>query len=135
MQANEQMLQSRYETTEMERVKAVGAEHQGSYPAIYLTPILPSKLFPALRQLAEIEMASKKAGEDHKKSLKSAERRIKELESQIERNRRMSDETGFLQKRVAEELEEVSERHRKDLAERDLRTDQAKTRYQGTTIS
>jgi len=29
LQANEQMLQTRYENTEMERVRAVGAEHQG----------------------------------------------------------------------------------------------------------
>jgi hypothetical protein len=30
MQANEQLLQKRYETAEMQRVKAVSAEHQGS---------------------------------------------------------------------------------------------------------
>ncbi|KAF8908081.1 hypothetical protein CPB84DRAFT_198566 [Gymnopilus junonius] len=31
LKANEQVLQGRYENAEMERVKAVGAEHQGGY--------------------------------------------------------------------------------------------------------
>jgi anaerobic ribonucleoside-triphosphate reductase len=84
----------------------------------------------AVRQLAEIEAASKKASEDHKENLKSAERRVKELEGQIERNHRTSSETSFLQKRIAEELEAERERHRKDLAEHDLKSDQARTRYQ-----
>ncbi len=74
----------------------------------------------------------KKAGEDHKKSLKLTERRIKDLEGRIEQEGRTSSETGLLQKRIAEELEDEREQHRKDLSERDLMFEQTRMTHQGT---
>lgn len=75
----------------------------------------------------------KKAAEDHKKSLKSTERRIKDLETWIDKEGRASSETGLLQKRITQELEDEREQHRKDVSERDLMVEQARKTHQGET--
>jgi len=92
---------------------------------------LPSLTPPlALRQVTEIEK-SKKTMDDLKKSLKSADRQVKDLEAQIEQEGQTSSETGLLQRRLIEELEEAIEQHQKDLAERNLMIEQTRTTYQG----
>ncbi|KDR70292.1 hypothetical protein GALMADRAFT_128012 [Galerina marginata CBS 339.88] len=118
LQANEQALQGRYETAEMERVKAVSAEHQ------------------ILRSLAEAEKSLAKSSEKYKKALKTSERRIQALETELAKEGRESSETTLIRQRLAEELDDEREQHRKDLEERDFTIDQTRKKYQGMyTIS
>lgn len=85
----------------------------------------------ALRQLSEMEKSMKKVVEEHRKSLTSAEHRVKDLEARLEREGRDSSETDLLKTRLAQELEEEREQHQKDLSERDLTIEQTRKTYQG----
>jgi len=96
-----------------------------------LTRYSSPRIHLALRQLGEAERALKKAAEDHKKSLKLTERRIKDLEARIDHEGRASSETGLLQKRITQELEDEREQHRKVVLERDLMVEQARKTHQG----
>ncbi len=88
-------------------------------------------LCSALRQLAETEKSLKKSVEEHKRFLKSAERRIKDLEGRLEQEGRDSSKTDLLKTRLVQELEEEKEQYQKDLAERDFKIDQTRKIYQG----
>ena len=85
----------------------------------------------ALRQLAETEKSLKKSVEEHKRFLKSAERRVKELEGRLEQEGHDWSKTDLLKTRLAQELEEEREQYQKDLAERDFKIDQTRKTSQG----
>jgi myosin protein heavy chain len=85
----------------------------------------------ALRQLGETEKSLKKSLEEHKRFLKSAERRVKDLEGRLEQEGRDSSKTDLLKTHLAQELEADREQYQKDLAERDFNIDQTRKTYQG----
>lgn len=85
--------------------------------------------------MGELETSLTKAKEDYKKSLKSAERRVKDLEAKLHKEGRESSETGLLTQRLAQDLEDEREQHQRDLAERDYTIDQTRNKYQGERFS
>ncbi|KAF8154672.1 class II myosin [Crassisporium funariophilum] len=80
--------------------------------------------------LAELEKSHEESVTASKKSLKAAEKRIRSLETELDKEGRESSETTVLRQRLAEELEDEREQHQKDLSERDFTIDQTRKKYQ-----
>ncbi|KAF5310181.1 hypothetical protein D9619_010457 [Psilocybe cf. subviscida] len=112
LHANEQILQARYETAEMERAKAVSTGQK------------------ATRALGEIEKTLAKSTEDFKKALKASERRVKELEKMLQKEDRETSELGHLKQRLLEELEDERKTHQQQLEGLNFTMDQTRNKYQ-----
>lgn len=63
--------------------------------------------------------------------LQTTERKLRELEQQIEEEDRESSELGIHRRRLAQQLQDERLQHQKDLSERDFTSDQTRKKYQG----
>ncbi|KAG1765567.1 P-loop containing nucleoside triphosphate hydrolase protein [Suillus occidentalis] len=88
----------------------------------------------ARRALTDLEkthndlVAEKRALEER---FQDTQRRLRELEVQIEAEDRESSELGIHRHRLVQQLQDERQQHQKDLAERDFAGDQTRKKYQG----
>lgn len=85
------------------------------------------------RALADAEKAQAEAAADRQameERLKTAEARIRDLESKLEEEGRESSDLELLRQRLKEEMEDARKQHQQDLAERDFAADQTRKKYQ-----
>jgi len=86
------------------------------------------------RALSDLEkahgdlLAEKTVLEEH---FQDTQRRLRELEVQIEAEDRESSELGIHRHRLVQQLQDERQQHQKDLAERDFTSDQTRKKYQG----
>jgi myosin protein heavy chain len=73
-------------------------------------------------------VAEKRALEER---FQDTQRRLRELEVQIEAEDRESSELGIHRHRLVQQLQDERQQHQKDLAERDFAGDQTRKKYQG----
>ncbi|KAF8328237.1 uncharacterized protein EI90DRAFT_1618233 [Cantharellus anzutake] len=81
-----------------------------------------------------MDLALKETRADQKtlqEQLRLAEGRARDLESRVDNGTRGASETEILRRRLTEQLDDEKERHKKDVAERDVMIDQTRKKYQG----